>query len=64
MVMMSARLILGDFETSTAISKVDPLHQSELFESCQGAIHRGQIAPFRRERPQDLLGRPGTLTLT
>lgn len=63
MVMMSARLVLGDFETSSAISQVDPLHQSELFESCQGAIHRGQIATFRSEHPQDLLWRPGTLTL-
>ncbi len=63
MVMMPAGLVLGDFETGTAIAEVDPLHQSELFESRQRAIDRGEIATFRGERPQDVLRRPGALVL-
>jgi hypothetical protein len=63
MVMMPAGLVLGDLETGTAIAKVDPLHQSELFESRQRAVDRGQIATLRGKRPQNLLRRPGTLAL-
>jgi hypothetical protein len=63
MVMMPAGLVLGDLEPGTAITKVNPLHQSELFESRQRAVDRGQIAAFGRERPQDLLRRPGALVL-
>ena len=59
MVMMPAGLVLGDFETGTAIAEVDPLHQSELFESRQRAVNRGQIAAFGRERLQEVRGVQG-----
>jgi hypothetical protein len=63
MMMVTAGLVLGDFEAGATIAEVDPLHQSELFETRQGAVDRGKIAALGGECPQDVLRRPGAMVL-
>lgn len=63
MVMMPARLVLGDFESGAAIAEIDALYQAELFEASEGAVDRGEVAAFGRKRLDDFLGCPWPLSM-